>query len=320
MKAIRIEAFGGPEVLKLREVDDPRPGAGQVVVALKAAGVNPVETYVRSGAYAIKPQLPYTPGNDGAGIVAAVSPDVKHLHLGDRVYVASSLTGTYAEKTLCDATRVHPLPAATSFSEGAALGVPYGTAYRALFQRAKAQPSETVLVHGATGGVGTAAVQWAVAAGCRVIGTGGSAEGRLMIEGFGAALAVDHHDAGYVQKIMDFTAGNGVDVILEMLANVNLGKDLTMLARSGRVAVIGSRGAVEIDPRNTMAREADIRGVMLSGTTPKEHADIHAAIAAGLGNKTLKPVIDQELPLSQAPRAHEEVMKGNSRGKIVLLI
>ncbi len=140
-----------------------------------------------------------------------------------------------------------------------------------------------------------------------------------MIEGFGAALAVDHHDAGYVQKILDFTAGQGVDVILEMLANVNLAKDLSMLARGGRVTVIGSRGRIEIDPRYTMAREAEIRGVMLGGATPKEYDDIHAAIAAGLRQQTLKPVLDHELPLSDAPRAHEEVMKGNSRGKIVLV-
>src|SRR3982751_3143430 len=124
MKAIRVREFGGPEVLKIETVEDPRPGAGQVVVALRAIGVNPVETYIRSGKYAAKPQLPYTPGNDGAGIVETVGDGVAHLKAGDRVYVAGSISGTYAEKTLAEATRVHPLPAEASFAQGAAIGVP----------------------------------------------------------------------------------------------------------------------------------------------------------------------------------------------------
>ena len=123
MKAIRIHTFGEPEVMQLEEVPDPQPGPGQVVVRVHAAGVNPVETYVRSGIYP-KPPTPFTPGNDGAGIIEAVGPEVNHVVAGDRVYIAGSISGTYAEKSLCLATRVHPLPSQTSYAQGAAINIP----------------------------------------------------------------------------------------------------------------------------------------------------------------------------------------------------
>src|SRR5437867_4443981 len=157
MKAIRVHEFGGPEVLCLEEVPAPRPGAGQVLVRMHAIGVNPVETYIRSGTYARLPELPYTPGNDGAGVIAQVGSDVNEFRAGDRVYTAGSISGTYAEFVLCKTEQVHRLPANVSFAQGAAMGTPYATAYRGLFQRADARPGETVLVHGARRGVGAAA-------------------------------------------------------------------------------------------------------------------------------------------------------------------
>ena len=178
MKAIRVQEFGGPEVLRLEDVPDPHPGAGQVLVRVRAVGVNPVDTYIRAGAHAVRPQLPYTPGLDAAGTVEAVGEGVTRVSAGDRVYTSGSLSGTYAELALCDESQVHTLPARVSFAEGAGVSTPYATAYRALFQRARATPGETVLVHGASGGVGTAAVQIARAAGFKVIGTGGTEEGR----------------------------------------------------------------------------------------------------------------------------------------------
>ena len=174
MKAIRVHEFGGPEVMSLEEVPDLQPGPGQVVVTVKAAGVNPVDTYIRSGQYAKRPALPYTPGMDSAGVVASVGEGVSGVAVGDRVYTAGAVTGTYAEQVLCNESQVHPLPEHVSYQQGAAMGVPYGIAYRALFNRAVAKAGETVLVHGATGGVGVAAVQLARAAGLRVIATGGT--------------------------------------------------------------------------------------------------------------------------------------------------
>ncbi|HEX8521091.1 MAG TPA: NADPH:quinone reductase [Tepidisphaeraceae bacterium] len=319
MQAIRVHQFGDPSVLKFQEIPTPTPAANQVLIRVRAAGVNPVETYIRTGTYAIKPQLPYTPGNDAAGTIESVGQGVTHLSPGERVYTSGSVTGTYAEFTLCDAIRVHPLPDQVSFAQGAAIGVPYGTAYRAIFQRGNVLPGETVLVHGATGGVGIAAIQMLVSIGARVIGTGGTAEGRMMIEGLGAQLALDHHDATYRETVMSFTGGEGVDVILEMLANVNLGKDLPMLARNGRVCVIGSRGPVEINPRDVMGREADIRGVFYGGAEGKQYTEVHAWIRAALTAGALKPIVDREFPLADAPKAHEQVLAPGSKGKIVLI-
>lgn len=320
MKAIRVYEFGGPEVMKLEDVADPQPGPGQVVVRVHAAGVNPVEAYIRTGTYAMKPNLPYTPGGDAGGVVLAVGRDVHGLHAGDRVYITASATGTYAEQALCDQSKVHRLPGNISFEQGAAMGIPYGTAYRGLFQRAGAKPAETVLVHGASGGVGTAAVQLARAAGMIVIGTAGTAEGMRLVTGQGAHHVLNHSAAGYLEELKKLTEGRGVDVIIELLANKNLAADLSVLARNGRVAVIGSRGPIEINPRDAMVREADIRGVTLMNTSEQEYRAMHAALMAGLENGTLRPVIGPKIALAEAARAHVEIMKpSGAQGKMVLL-
>ena len=319
MKAIRVHEFGGPEVLRLEELPDLHPGADQVLVRVRAVGVNPVDTYIRAGAHAVRPQLPYTPGLDAAGTVEAVGEGVARVSAGDRVYTSGSLSGTYAELALCDETQVHTLPARVSFAEGAGVSTPYATAYRALFQRARGAAGEIVLVHGASGGVGTAAVQLARAAGFNVIGTGGTEEGRRLVAEQGAHHVLDHHAPGYLEELSALTEGRGVDVILEMLANVNLNKDLGVVARGGRVVVIGSRGPVEINPRLAMTRDATILGMMIFNATPQEFAGIHAALVAGLEAGTLRPVVGRELPLSDAARAHEEVLKPGAHGKIVLI-
>jgi NADPH2:quinone reductase len=323
MRAIVVRQFGGPEVLRLEEWPDPQPGPSGIVVRLHAAGVNPVDTYIRAGTHAVKPQLPYVPGSDGAGEVEAVGAQVKDLKPGDRVYVAAfdrtGRTGTYADKVLCTAAQVHRLPARATIPQGAALGVPYATAFRALMQRAQARPGETVLVHGATGGVGTAAVQIAHAYGMRVFATGGTDAGLKLARAQGADLVFSHKEPNYTQRIVEATEGRGLDVILEMAAHINLDKDLGMLALHGRVVVIGNRGRVEIDARQAMGRDAAIFGMTLFNANESELASIHAALAAGLENGTLTPVISRELPLADAPRAHEAVMEPGAHGKIVLV-
>ena len=318
MKAIRVEEFGGPEVMKLTEVPKPRPEPGQVLVRMHAVGVNPVETYIRAGTYPRKPALPFTPGNDGAGVIEE-SGDAAGFRPGDRVYTAGSVSGTYAEFALCQTGQVHPLPANASFAQGAAMGTPYATAYRGLIQRAESKSGETVLIHGASGGVGTAAIQLALAHGMRVLGTAGTDRGRELVRDQGAHEVFDHRATDYLPRILEATSGRGVDVILEMLANVNLGKDLTILAPSGRVVVIGSRGPVEINPRDTMSRDADIRGMVLPNTPPAQMAEIHAALVAGLESGALRPVIGREFPLAEAPEAHRAVMEPGAFGKIVLV-
>src|SRR5437870_9861303 len=244
---------------------------------MHAIGVNPVETYIRSGTYARLPELPYTPGNDGAGVIEHVGSNVNEFKRDHCVYTAGSISGTYAERALCKAAQVHRLPPNVSFAQGAAMGTPYATAYRGLFQRADAKPGETVLVHGASGGVGTAAVQLARARGLRVCGTAGSDEGRKLAREQGAHEVFDHRAPNQFEQVMNATAGRGIDVIVELLANVNLGKDLTILGKGGRVAIIGSRGRVEIDPRDAMQRDVDLRGMVMPNTPPADLASIHAA-------------------------------------------
>jgi len=320
MKAIRVSEFGEPKVLRLEDVPTPRPGPDQVLVRMHAIGVNPVETYIRAGTYARLPALPYTPGNDGAGVIEQIGPDVSEFKAGDRVYTAGSLSGTYAEFALGKTEQVHRLPENVSFPQGAAMGTPYATAYRGLFQRADATSGETVLVHGASGGVGTAAVQLARARGLRVFGTAGSDEGLKLAREQGAHEVFDHRAPDHFERIMKATGGRGVDVIVEVLANVNLEKDLTILAKGGRVVIIGSRGRVEIDPRDAMQRDADIRGMVMPNTPPADLASIHAALVAGLENGTLRPVIGKQFLLAEAAQAHSAVMEPGALGKIVLVL
>jgi NADPH2:quinone reductase len=319
VKAILVREFGGPEVLKLEEVPTPRPAAGQVLVRVHAAGVNPYDTYMRAGTYAIKPPLPYTPGSDAAGVVEAIGDGVKKVKPGDRIYTARTVTGAYAEYALALEEQVRPLPEKISFSQGAGVWVPYGTAYHALHHSAEAHASETVLVHGASGGVGSASVQMARAMGLTVFGTAGTQKGLDLAKREGAHQVFDHHKPGYQEEISQATGGRGMDIILEMLANVNLAADLKLLATNGRVIIIGNRGEITINPRDLMLRRASARGFTLWAVTPAEVADIHAGLFAGLENGTLRPVVGKELPLAEAVRAHKEILEPGAAGKIVLL-
>lgn len=319
MKAIAVHEFGAPEVLKYEEIPTPKPAAGQALIRIHAAGVNPYDTYMRSGTYAVKPPLPYTPGSDGAGVVESVGDGVKKVKAGDRVYIAKSVTGAYAEYALALESQTHPLPEKISFAQGAGVWVPYGTAYHALHHSAKARASETVLIHGASGGVGIAAVQMARAMGLTVFGTAGTSKGLDLAKREGAHQVFDHRSAGYTEAILKTTAGRGVDIVLEMLANVNLAADLKLLATRGRVIVIGSRGDVTITPRDLMLRRSSVRAFTLWGITEAEETEIHAGIIAGLEDGTLRPVVGKELPLAEAARAHKEVMEPGAFGKIVLI-
>jgi NADPH2:quinone reductase len=319
MKAILVHEFGGPDVLRLEEVPTPRPGAGEVLVRVHAAGVNPYDTYMRAGTYAQKPPLPYTPGSDGAGIVEAVGESVKKVKRGDRVYTTQTLSGAYAEYALALEQQVHLLPARASFSQGAGVWVPYGTAYHGLYHSAKARASETVLVHGASGGVGTAAVQIARSMGLTILGTAGTPAGLELAKREGAHQVFDHRKAGYQEEVLKATGSRGVDIILEMLANVNLAHDTKLLAKDGRIIVIGSRGEVTINPRELMIRRGSIRAFTLPDITQGDKADIQAGLIAGLENGTLRPVVGSELPLAEAARAHKEILEPGAGGKIVLV-
>jgi len=323
MKAIRVHQFGDPSVMKLEEIPDALAGPGQVLVTIRAAGVNPVDTYIRAGSYGALPALPYTPGADGAGVVETIGAGVQDCAPGDRVYVGGTVAGrafgTYARMALCTPDQVHRLPKSISFAQGAGLNIPYVTAWRALFDKGRAIPGETVLVHGASGAVGTAAVQIAKAAGLRVFGTAGTDRGRALAKEQGADEVFDHATADYQKQIMGKTDGKGVDLVIEMLANVNLVRDLEMIAMRGRVVIVGNRGAVEINPRLIMSKDAIVTGFTNWNTTAQELVVAHAAIIAGMERCGFKPEVGKEIPLADAPKAHEEVMKPGAFGKIVLI-
>jgi len=323
MKAIRAHAFGGADVLQLDEVADPAPGTGEVVIDVKAVGINPADTYMRGGAYAIVPDLPYTPGGDAAGVISAVGDGVSAFKVGDRVFagvaLGFSMQGCYAEKVLRSADDVRSLPDKVGFAEGAALGVPYATAHYGLFARAASKAGETVFIHGASGAVGTAAIQLAKRAGMTVIGSGGSERGRKLILDQGADHAVDHTAAGYADQVKTLTGGKGPEVILEMLANINLAADLDLVAKYGRIIIIGNRGEVTINPRMTMMKELDVRGLALFNGSRAQMEAIMVDLLSGLADGSLRPVIGREMPLPDAAKAHEAVLEPGAFGKIVLL-
>jgi NADPH2:quinone reductase len=291
---------------------------------MHAVGVNPADTYIRTGTYAFfTPELPYTPGFDGAGIVDAVGAGVDGVGPGDRVFVGAlgtpGFSGAYAELAVADAAGVHPLPPSLSYGQGAAVGVPCVTAWRALFQKAGLQPGESVLIHGASGGVGVPATQLASDAGAVVIGSAGSAEGAEVVRGAGASHVLDHSAPSYLDELPDITGGRGVSVVVEMLADVNLERDLGVLAVRGRVVVVGSRGRLEVTPRLTMLKEATVMGTALWNASEAESAGALAAVAAKLRSGALRPVVGEELPLREAATAHRRILEPGARGKLILV-
>ncbi|MDR1794355.1 MAG: NADPH:quinone reductase [Erysipelotrichaceae bacterium] len=321
MKAIVCNTFGEESVLGLREVREPDIGESDVLVRLAYAGVNPVDAYIRSGSYALLPQLPYTPGDDGAGVVIAVG-EKASFQIGDEVFVAANQakhnTGTYAQLVAVDETAVALLPKGISMAQGAALGVPGYASSLALFTKAKIQPGETILIHGASGGMGTLAIQQASLSGCKVYGTAGSQEGLQLLKSLGAFGVYNHKSPDY---LMDMKRDSGgFDVIIESLANINLNHDLDLLKKNGRLVIVGSRGKLDFDPRAVMAKDAVIYGLAVQNSTLRERQEVLQRLTYQL-YQGLKPVVSQEFALADAPLAHREVLnKKTSYGKLVLKI
>lgn len=318
MKTIIVRECGSPDVMKLEIAPDPIAAEGEVVIKVHAIGVNPVDTYFRAGT-AYKPKLPYTPGLDCAGVVESIGAGVKGFKPGDRVYTSGSISGAYAERALCKEAQAHPLPDKITFEQGACLGVPFSAAFRALFQRGDMEMGNTVVIHGASGGVGSAAVQFAVAKGALVIGTAGTDKGRKLVKDLGAHYVLDHTNEAHFDEVMEITGRHGADLIVEFLANVNLARDLKILRKEGRVVVVGSRGTIEIDPRDLMGKESAILGLTVFNATEDQIREIHAAITAGLNDGTLKPIVGTVLPLTEAPKAHRDIMEQKAFGKIILV-
>eukprot|EP01063_Lacrimia_lanifica_P038682 TRINITY_DN8278_c0_g2_i1.p2 TRINITY_DN8278_c0_g2~~TRINITY_DN8278_c0_g2_i1.p2 ORF type:complete len:343 (+),score=128.95 TRINITY_DN8278_c0_g2_i1:62-1030(+) len=316
-QAIVMTKTGGPEVLQMAPVPLPAPKPGQVRLAVRAVGVNPVETYWRSGTAGRNPKLPYTPGRDASGVVDAVGQGVANVKVGDRVFTTGAATGTYAHHCLVAAGDCHVLPDNATFEEGASLGTPAMAAYRAMFVRGDAKPGERLFIHGASGGVGLIAIQLAKTLGMYVVGTADTPALATRLTSIGADKAFCHNDAGYTKEV---AAAGPYDLIIECLANVNLQHDLTFAAKQGRVVIVGSRGPTQVNPRDIMTKEVDVRGVFLTAQTEQQKQRAVAHLVAGMRQGTVKPVVSEVLPLSEAPTAHVKIMdpKRETLGKIVM--
>lgn len=325
MKAIQINEFGGPEVLKVVDIDEPSPNKDEVKVKLYSIGLNPSDSYTISGNYAYNvPDLPYIPGKDGAGVIEEVGAGVENVKVGDRVYLsgfsAKRNTGTYAEKVVIDAKSVYPLPDIASFSDGAALGIPAFTAYRALMQKAKVRAGETVLIHGASGAVGSIAVQIAKSVGTIVIGTSSTDKGRKSILELGADYAIPHVTDENKDNIMELTDQKGPNVIIEFLADVNLETDSKIIADYGRIIIVGSRGTIEFTPRNLMTNDATITGMALTYPESEDVVEMHHGMTALVQSGFLKPVIGRTFSLDEVKEAHEHLMGSSGDGRTILQI
>ncbi len=317
MKAVKIFEHGDSNVLKVINDIDILTGLNDVKVKLSYSGINAVDTYIREGGYVFyEPELPYTPGFDGAGIVEEVGEEVTNFKKGDRVFIASALsrksTGTYAETIVCHSDAIRRLPEAISFQQGAALGIPAVAAYRALFQRGHLKPGERVLIHGASGGVGTIAVQMAKSHGAFVIGTAGTQEGLERVKANGADLVLNHHDDNYLDGFDD------IDLVVEMLANVNLEKDLSVMRQGGRILIIGNRGTLTFNPRLAMEKEADIRGVAIWNASLEEYKESLDVIEKMLEENIIHPEIGHIYLMEDVKKAQEDLINKPTSGKILL--
>jgi NADPH2:quinone reductase len=324
MRAIRVHKFGGPEVLQLdTDVPVPKCGETQVLIKVFTVGVNPCETYMRSGHFGVGvDELPVIPGTDCAGIVVHIGSNVTKVKVGARVYTVRTTSGSYAEFTVANECHVFTLHDDLTFSQGAALGVPYFTAYRALFYKADCQRNDTVLVHGASGGVGIACCQIAAAYGLQVLATAGTERGLETLRKIPSIQAFNHNEKGYLKQIEEAAGEHGVDIVCEMQACKNLKHDISLLAKDGRIVVIGSRGQVTFSPSELFSGEKRIQGVAVFSTSEEEYSKMATALNAGVAAGWLRPVISQEFPFVDATDAHREVIdhKQGTAGKLILSV
>ncbi|MFT2098951.1 NADPH:quinone reductase [Marinomonas sp. 2405UD66-6] len=318
MKAMQINAYGPASDLSLVDAQTPSINADQILVQVGAAGVNPVDTYIRSGTNNYSTTFPHTPGLDGAGTVVELGSQVTGFEVGQRVYFSRNLSGSSAEFAVCATTHTYPLADALSFEEGACLGIPYTTAHRALFGRANAKTGDKVLVHGATGAVGIATVQLALSAGMDVVASAGTQAGADLLRAQGVNTVIMHNEDNHLEAFQSLETG--FDVIIEMLANHNLDQDLKALTTGGCVAVVGNRGTVEINPRDLMARDASVVGVALANIKPSELSLIAKALRPLFEKGVLKPVIRHSYELTELAQAHEDVLKSGALGNLVVRI
>ena len=323
MKAVRIHSYGGPEVLVYEEVDTPTPGSGQVLVRVAAASVNPFDVAVRENRFPTPKEPPKTIGTDGAGVVTAVADDVGDVAVGDEVFfngLGVGSEGSYAEYALLAAVQAVPKPANLTFVEAAAMGLVFPTAYYGLVNRGQLRQGETVLVQGAGGGVGSAALQIAKALGARVIAVVGDQGAAKLVRELGADEVIDRKAQDVVAETKGLTAGHGVDLVLEVFLSENLATDIAVIRKGGRIVCVaaGAQADVALPIGAAQGGDASLLFLSLNNAGRAGVAGIMREIAKLSVEGRVKAVVGATLPLSEARHAHE-LLAGHHVGKIVLV-
>jgi len=319
MKAMRAHQFGGPDQLKLEDAPEPQAQAGQVIIRVRAAGINPADLVRLSGRLGSL-LLPYIPGTDVCGEVESLGAGVSNLKRGQRVF-GRALTGGYAEKTCLAAEEAVPLPANLSFDEGAAIPIPFYTAYHGLHNKAAMKSGESVLVSAGGGGVGVAAIQLARLAGARVITTVGSREKAERVAALGAHVAVNYKEQDFVAEVQKFTDNKGIDVIIENVAADNLAKDFLAAALRARIVVIGTgtgkAGDASFPVFAALMKDVTMLGMSLinAGAAITEMARVLSGL---FSEGKLKAVVSKSYPLADAPQALADLVAAKVFGKLVL--
>jgi NADPH2:quinone reductase len=323
MRAVVCEAFGGPETLAIRELPDPPPpGPGQVQIRIRARGVQYVDVLQLAGKYQVRPEPPFVPGSEAAGEVLAIGPGVTRFRPGDLV-MSRHATGAFAELGNAAEAACDPVPHGMSLDEAGVFRSAYATAYHSLLQRARVAAGEWVLVHGAAGGIGIAAIQIARLAGARVIATASTEEKRAACVAEGAAHALDYR-AGFVGAVKEITGGRGVDVAYDPLGADTTEQSLRCLAYRGRLVILGflGGGPATIRSNYLLIKAIDAIGVYMGAFQQNEPAQAEANTRALLdlaGQGRLKVRISHRLPLDRAAEAIQAVIDRKVIGKAVLV-
>lgn len=322
MKSLRCLAFGPIADLRIEDIPAPDVGAGQVLIDVHAASINYPDTLMVQGLYQVKPPLPFTPGAEFAGVVAAVGDGVRHLKVGDRV-AASTGTGAFAEQAVADASRVLPLPEGMDFDAGASFVLAYGTSLHALQTIAKLQPGETLLVLGAAGGVGIAAVQIAKAMGARVIAAASSDAKRTLAREAGADETVDYTQPEWRREVERLTGGNGADVVYDAVGGDYAEPALRATAWRGRYLVVGfAAGEIPRLPLNlALLKERAILGVFWGAAMARDPKQLLAdlkQLAGWFAEGRVTPPVTERVPLSGAADAMSRLAGRDAMGKLVV--
>ncbi|MDD3354875.1 NADPH:quinone oxidoreductase family protein [Zoogloea sp.] len=322
MRAYLCHAFGPLDQHHAGQLPDPTPADDEVIVQVEAAGVNYYDTLIVQGRYQLKPGLPFSPGGEFAGRISAIGAQVEGFQLGQRVLAFNSFGG-YAEKARAKARQVFPLPDEVASDVAAAALVAYATAWHALHDRARMQPGETVLVLGAAGGVGLAAVQIARAAGCRVIAAASSDDKLALCAESGACLGINYREQALKEAVKAATAGRGADIVVDVVGDAYTEAAVRATAWRGRVLIIGfAAGEIPRVPANLLLlKGCDLLGVFWDEFLRREPESCHrqvAAVLAGIADGTLRPPIQGRYPIEHAGEALRVLAERRATGKLLI--